>query len=77
MDNKLWENIAYINIGLCLIANITIGYFYMFAQILYLLCNLTNVFRNIFLKRSIADKIRDIAFLGVTIGLIIIRLIQY
>ena len=73
MSNRLWENIAYINIGLCLIANITVGYFYMFAQILYLLCNLTNVFRNIFLKRPTADKIRDIAFLGVTIGLIILR----
>lgn len=75
MTNKLWENIAYINICLCLIANITVGYFYIFAQILYLLCNSANVFRNIFLKRPAADKIRDITFLGVTIGLIIIRLI--
>lgn len=75
MTNKVWENIAYINIGLCLVANITVGYWYLLAQLIYLFCNTMNVVRNIALHRPVADKIRDIAFLGVTIGLIIIRLI--
>lgn len=72
---KIWENLAYVGLGLCIIANIAVGYLYIFAQSLYLISNSICVARDFKLQRPIADKVRDISFLAITIALIIIRII--
>lgn len=71
---KFWENTAYIALTLCVFANIAVGWFYLLAQFVYLTANGINVVRCFALGRPAADKVRDLAFLAITVGLIFIRL---
>lgn len=73
MSKKLWENFAYISLMLCVIGNIAVGYFYLSAQTAYLIANTINLTRDFALNYTTADKVKDTAFLGITISLIIIR----
>ena len=36
---KTWENIAYIALALCVFGNIAVGWFYLLAQVAYLVAN--------------------------------------
>lgn len=74
MKEKFWENIGYFGLGLCLFGNITVGYFYLVAQFVYLLANGINLIRNFALNRPMADKVRDLAFFVITIALIILKI---
>lgn len=71
---KIWEWIGYINLFLCIVGQIAIGWFYLFAQIIYLIANGISVARSFILKRPAADKTKDIAFFAITLTLIIIRI---
>lgn len=73
MKEKIWENMGYAILVLCLIGQITVGYIYLFAQFIYLTSNVIGVIRDFQLKRPIADKVRNFAFLAITIALIILR----
>ena len=70
---KFWEQSAYISLMLCIIGNVAVGYLYLFAQTAYLIANAINLIRDVALNYSTADKVRDSAFLAITIGLIIVR----
>ena len=59
-------------IGL-VIGQITVGYTYIFAQIIYLICNTVSVIRDIKLRLPPSNIVRDACFTAITIGLIIIR----
>jgi len=75
MDKKifiLWEIVGYITLLLRVIGQITVGYMYIFAQILYLLANVLGVIRDLALKLPKAKLIKDIVFTGITIVLLII-----
>lgn len=74
MKEKIWENMGYSILVLCLIGQITVGYIYLFAQFIYLTSNIIGVIRDFQLKRPIADKVRNFAFLAITAALIILRL---
>ena len=71
----LWETICYITLLLCVIGQITVGWYFIFAQSLYLLANILGVIRDIALKLPRANLVRDIVFAGITVGLIVIRFI--
>lgn len=73
MSKKIWDNLAYISLGLCVLGNVAVGYWYIFAQTAYLIANTINFTRDCVLGYSTADKVRDMSFLGITIGLILIR----
>lgn len=73
-NEKLWENIGYVNLALCLFGQITVGWFYMVAQSAYLLANGIGVARSFILKRPTADKVKDTAFFAITLALIVIRM---
>ena len=68
----LWEIVGYITLILCVIGQITVGYMYIFAQILYLLANIFGVIRDLALNLPKANLIKDIVFTGITIALLII-----
>ena len=70
----LWETIGYITLLLCVIGQITVGWYFILAQSLYLLANIIGVIRDIALKLPRANLVRDIVFTGITIALIIIRI---
>jgi hypothetical protein len=74
MREKIFSNLAYVSLALCIIGNITVGWYFMLAQSVYLIANLTNVIRDFVLNYPIPDKVRDIVFLAITIGLIILKM---
>lgn len=73
---KFWETIGYVTLALCIIGQITVGKWYLLAQGAYLLANLAGVFRDFALHLPSSNKVRDIAFTAITIGLIIIFLVK-
>ena len=73
-NQKIWELIGYINLALCIVGQITVGKFYLFAQVAYLVANGIGVARSFILKRPIADKMKDIVFFAITVALIILRI---
>ena len=70
------ELIGYICIGLLVIGNITVGKFYLFAQVVYLVANGAQTVRSFVLNQPTADKTRNVVFTGITIALIIIAVWQ-
>lgn len=73
--NNLWEIIGYICLALCVVGQITVGYAYLLAQIVYLVANIASVIRDYALDLPRANKVKDICFSGITVALIIIFLI--
>ena len=73
MNKKnFWELIGYSTLALCIIGQITVGKWYLIAQSVYLLANIGGVWRDFALDLPRANKVRDIAFTAITIGLILI-----
>ena len=71
-----WEIVGYICLALCIFGQIAVGYSYIPAQLLYLTANILNVVRNYALDLPTANKVRDVAFTAITVGLIVIRIVQ-
>lgn len=69
---NLWEIIGYITLTGLIIGQVTIGYWYLFAQFIYLACNMTNVIRDFAQNMPNSYKVKDICFTALTLGLIII-----
>lgn len=76
MKNKtlFWEIIGYITLLLCVVGQITVGWYFILAQSLYLLANVVGVIRDIALKLPRANLVKDVVFAGITIALIIIKI---
>ena len=74
-SNIFWEIIGYLTLALCIFGQITVGWMYIGAQIAYLLANALGVVRDFALKLPMANKMRDIVFTGITIALIVIRVV--
>ena len=71
--NKIfWEIIGYLTLALLVFGNITVGYWYLVAEFAFLIANAISVVRDFALKLPPANIVRDIAFTGITIGLIVI-----
>lgn len=72
---KFWEFIGYILLGGLIIGQVTIGYWYLFAQVIYLICNVTNVIRDFAQGMPTSYKVKDICFSALTLALIIIWIV--
>ncbi|MCI6366955.1 MAG: hypothetical protein MR911_10745 [Spirochaetia bacterium] len=71
--NKIfWEIIGYLTLALLVFGNIAVGYWYLIAESAFLIANAVSVVRDFALKLSTANIVKDIAFTGITIGLIVI-----
>ena len=73
--NYFWEVVNYFCLVGLVVGQITVGYTYIFAQIIYLICNTVSVIRDIKLRLPPSNIVRDACFTAITIGLIIIRII--
>ena len=73
--NMVWEIVGYINLMLCIIGQITVGYWYLFAQFIYISANIIGIVRNFKLGLPMANKVKDIVFTGITLALIILRFV--
>ena len=72
---RFFTNLAYAAIVLTIIGQCVMGASFYFGQFAYLIANVVNCTRDIILGRPRADKIKNFSFLGITIGLILIRYI--
>lgn len=70
-----WEIISYVALAGCVLGQIIVGYLYLVAQFVYLFCNLATTIRSFAIHQTPADKVKNITFTAITIGLIIIRLV--
>lgn len=69
---KFWDNIGYVIMALLLVGQVTVGWLFMVGQGAYLLGNVINVIRDYRLNRPRADKVKNICFTAITVGLIIL-----
>lgn len=74
--NPFWEFFGYVTLTGLIVAQVTIGYWYLFAQGLYLFCNVINLIRDFAEHMPTSYKVKDSCFTAITIGLIIIWIIK-
>lgn len=72
----IWEIVGYATLLLCVFGQITVGYWYIIAQCGYLIANCCSVIRDFALDLPSANKVKDIVFTGITVGLIVIYLVK-
>jgi hypothetical protein len=72
---KAFENLQYVVLVLFIVAQCTIGGVYLLGQGLYLIGNGIQIARSFYLKRPMSEKITNICFFGITLGLIVMALI--
>jgi hypothetical protein len=68
---KIWEFVAYICLALTILGQILTASNVLFAQWVWLVSNALFVARDMALKRPIADKVKDVAMLALTIGMVV------
>lgn len=71
----IWENLQIIVLFGTILGQILVGGLYFIAQSVWLACNLLSLIRDFVLGRPLADKIKNAGLCGVTIGLIVLRMI--
>lgn len=72
---KKIENLQYLVLVLFILAQCVIGPVYLLGQGLYLVGNGIMVCRAFYLRRPVSEKISNLCFFGLTLGLIFIRLL--
>ena len=74
-EYTIWEIVGYISLALCIFGQITVGYIYLISQAAYLIANIVSVARDFRMGLPTANKVKDIFFTAITIGLIAIRIV--
>jgi hypothetical protein len=69
-----WEIVGYIALLGLVIGQVIVGYWYLAAQTLFLVCNLATTIRCFAIHQSPADKVKNCVFTAISVGLIILRL---
>lgn len=72
---KFFETLNYLVLALLIIGQCTVGSNFMIGQSIYLGANLVSVTRTFILKRPMADKVKDCCCLGITCGLLGIKIL--
>lgn len=67
---KAWELVAYVCLVLTIIGQVLTASNVLVAQSVWLASNVLFVARDFALQRPTADKVKDVAMLGITIGLV-------
>ena len=76
MKVKGFENLQYLVLALLIVGQCVVGESFFIGQGIYFIANLFSVIRTFVLRRPISDKVKDIAMLGITTGLIIMKIIM-
>lgn len=71
----LVENLQYPVLILLIVAQCVIGRVYLVGQVLYLIGNGIQIYRSFRLGRPRSEKITNITFFGITLGLILMAII--
>ena len=74
---KFWESgMCYLMMVLLIIAQCTVGESFFIGQGIYLIANIGNVIRDFVLKRPVADKVKNVSFTAITMGILMIRILK-
>lgn len=71
---KAIENLQYLILVLLIIGQCVVGQSFFIGQGVYFIANLLLVIRTFYLRRPISDKVKDVSMLGITTGIILIRI---
>jgi hypothetical protein len=71
---KAIENLQYLILVLLIIGQCVVGQSFFIGQGVYFIANLLLVIRTFYLHRPISDKVKDVSMLGITTGIILIRI---
>lgn len=71
---KVWEGVAYICLALTIAGQVFTTMNVLIAQVVWLVSNVLFVARDFALRRPISDKVKDVAMLGLTIGIVVVLL---
>lgn len=71
MKKNLLINLAYVSIVFTVVAQCVVGGSFYVGQGCFLIANLVNVGRDFALNRPAADKVKNVTFLAITIGIIL------
>ena len=69
------EYLGYSIMFMLIIAQCVVGEWFLLGQVIYLISNIANVVRDFALARPIADKVKNILFSAITLGLILIKVL--
>jgi hypothetical protein len=75
-NDAFWEIVGYVTLALCVFGQVAVGYVYLLAQFMYLIANIASVIRDFALDLPKANKIKDVVFSAITIGLIVIYCVR-
>jgi len=71
---KIFTNeVGYLVMALLIMGQCTVGEWFYLGQFVYLFANALNLIRDFILKRPAPDKIKNTAFVAITLGIILIR----
>lgn len=73
MENKKNFDILYIAMILTIVGQCVVGKSFYFGQFAFLIANVIYLCRDFVLRRPRADKIKNICFTGITLGVILIE----
>ena len=73
-SEKVWEGVAYVCLALTIAGQVFTTMNVLIAQVVWLISNVLFVMRDFTLKRPTSDKVKDVAMLGLTIGIVIVLL---
>lgn len=71
MKKRILVDLAYVSIVFTVIGQCVVGGNFYIGQAGFLIANMVNVGRDFALNRPAADKIKNVTFLGITIGIIL------
>lgn len=85
-DNKekttqefIWENLQYLVLAMTIVGQVVTNvpvWGILAAQSVWLIANIIATIRDFTLRRPIADKVKDACLTGITIGLVIIAIVN-
>ena len=71
MKDKIFENLQFVVLVGLIVGQCVVGSNFYLGQFIYLGCNTISTVRNFALNRALADKVKDCACFGITLGLIL------
>ena len=71
---RVWENIQYLVLALIMLGQGVCAINIIWGQIAFLVCNLVSIARTFALGRPLADKVKDVMCLGLTLAIIAIKI---
>lgn len=73
---KIFENLQFVVLVGVILGQCTVGGNFYLGQGIYLVCNIISTTRNFVLDRAVADKVKDLCCLAITMGLIIFNYLK-